>query len=63
MRFTGETPGVGAQSDPEAILTTPHSKTWFNEVVLTLSICLAFYFLFYFILYHFFLIAGKHPII
>lgn len=48
MRFTGEILGVGAPSDPEAILTTPHSKTWFNEVVFTLSMsCILLFVLFY----------------
>lgn len=60
MKFTSEISGVGVQSDPEAILTAPHSKTWFNEVVFTLSVL---YFLFCFILYHFFLCASKQPII
>lgn len=36
-RFAGKVSGVGAQPDPEAILTPPHSKTRFNEVAFTLS--------------------------
>lgn len=63
MRSTDETLGVGARSDPEAILTTPHSKPWFNEMVFTLSICLTFYLFVPFYSLSFFLNASKHTII
>lgn len=57
-RFAGKVSGVGAQPDPEAILTPPHSKTRFNEVAFTLSALLFVLFN----LYHFFLSASKQPI-